>query len=84
MLPLSTLSSPPEHFNFATDVVDTWARKDLNLLAMQWTDDRGSLRLQLSYEYFSKQSHKAAQLLTDLGAKPGDRVMIVLNRVPAW
>jgi medium-chain acyl-CoA synthetase len=84
MLSPSALSSPPEHFNFATDVVDAWASKNPDLMAMHWIDNGGSQSSKLSYGYFSKQSHKAAQLLTDLGGRRGDRVMIVLNRVPAW
>lgn len=81
---LESAISPPEYFNFATDIVDQWARKDPGLVALQWIDDDLVEPLRFTYEHFSRHSHKAANLLTALGAKPGDRVMIVLNRVPAW
>ncbi|RMZ83126.1 hypothetical protein DV738_g1269, partial [Chaetothyriales sp. CBS 135597] len=81
---LNSVISPPPYFNFATDVVDQWARKDPNLVALQWIDDDLPEPLSFTYDHFSKQSSRAARLLLDLGAKPGDRVMIVLNRVPAW
>ncbi|KIW09854.1 hypothetical protein PV08_11955 [Exophiala spinifera] len=86
MVPFTTdnVFSPPPSFNFATDVVDGWARKDPSLLALQWIDDDVSKPLSFTYEHFSRQSCKAARLLLALGAKPGDRVMIILNRVPAW
>lgn len=80
----SILSSPPDHFNFANDVVDAWAHEKPDLLAMHWINDGGLESAKLTYAYFSKQSQKAAQLLFNLGARRGDRVMIVLNRVPAW
>ncbi|KAK6386156.1 hypothetical protein LTS17_001731 [Exophiala oligosperma] len=75
---------PPEYFNFAADVVDRWSESDPGLLAMQWISDQSKTPLKLTYEHFSVQSNKAAALLRKLGAKPGDRVMMVLNRVPAW
>jgi len=74
----------PEYFNFATDVVDKWAEKTPALRAMLWTNDNGAPARGLSYRYFSEQSQKAARLLTNLGIKRGDRLMIMLNRVPAW
>lgn len=80
----SDVVSPPKWFNFAIDVVDRWAAQDPNLPALQWIDDNSSEPHCYSYGYFSEQSKKAAQLLIDLGARAGDRVILILNRVPAW
>ena len=33
----------PENFNFAYDVVDAWAAKEPDKLAMLWTNDEGAL-----------------------------------------
>ena len=74
----------PEYFNFATDVVDGWADSDPRLQAMLWTDDQQAQPLFLTYSHFRDQSHKAAHLLRQMGVKPGDRLMITLNRIPAW
>ena len=32
----------PEAFNFGYDVIDAWARKDRNRLAMIWVDQKGN------------------------------------------
>lgn len=81
---IDSIASPPRHFNFAKDVLDRRAKEDPKLQALQWIDDRAGDLQSFSYGYFSTQSKKAASLLVELGARPGDRVMIMLNRVPAW
>ena len=32
----------PEYYNFGFDVIDAWAKKDRNRLAMIWTDQKGN------------------------------------------
>lgn len=81
---LEDIASPPQYFNFATDVVDRRAKESPNLQALQWINDSSTEPESYSYGYFSTESKKAAGLLVQLGAKPGDRVMMMLNRVPAW
>jgi len=81
---LALVSNPPDHFNFAIDVVDRWARERPELLAMYWISDEHPVPLKLTYAYFSAESQRAAKMLVELGAKPGDRLMIILNRCPAW
>jgi adenosine deaminase CECR1 len=74
----------PASFNFATDVVDKWAAHTPPLTAMLWSDGKKGPPKKFTYEYFSTRSHHAAHLLTRLGAKKGDRMIILLPRVPAW
>ncbi|EEP80545.1 hypothetical protein UREG_05387 [Uncinocarpus reesii 1704] len=74
----------PEYFNFALHVVDKWAAIRPSPQALLWVDQKGRNPLSLDYAYFSKRSHQAAELLTRLGVKKGDRVIIILPRVPAW
>lgn len=81
---LQDVVAPPQYFNFATDVVDRWAHHNPTLEAQQWTNDDTSEAICFSYRYFSLASKKAARLLVDLGANVGDRVFLMLNRVPAW
>jgi len=80
----------PEAFNFATDVIDVWASQEPQLNAMIWTS-RGpetnlkSSRKDLTYRHFSEASHRAAKWLREqLGVAKGDRVMVMLPRVPEW
>ena len=72
----------PEHFNFASDVIGKWA-SDPNKLAMLWLGQNGEER-QLTYTYFAEQSSRAANAFIQLGIKKGDRVMVMLPRLPEW
>ncbi|ODH27673.1 hypothetical protein ACO22_04134 [Paracoccidioides brasiliensis] len=74
----------PEYFNFTLDVVEKWAAQSPSLQAMLWVDQHGKRSLSLDFAYFSRQSHRVAELLTRLGARRGNRMIIVLPRVPAW
>ncbi|OAX84931.1 hypothetical protein ACJ72_00684 [Emergomyces africanus] len=74
----------PEHFNFAYDVVDKWAAQLPSPQAMLWVDQNGKNQLSLDFAHFSRQSNRVAELLVRLGARRGDRMIIVLPRVPAW
>lgn len=74
----------PQHFNFALDVVDHWASQPGNLQAMQWVSQDESCTRNLTFEYFSRQSHRISVLFDKLGIKGGDTMIIVLPRVPEW
>ncbi|OJI98314.1 hypothetical protein ASPVEDRAFT_147559 [Aspergillus versicolor CBS 583.65] len=74
----------PDAFNFALDVVDVWAAKSPPLEAMLWVSSDGLSHKSLSYRYFSRQSHRIALLLEQLGVQPGDTMLMVLPRLPAW
>ncbi len=72
----------PEQFNFAIDVIGQWA-SDPNKLAMLWLGQDGEER-QLTYAYFAEQSSRAANAFAKLGIKKGDRIMVMLPRLPEW
>ncbi|KAJ9263250.1 hypothetical protein DTO212C5_7676 [Paecilomyces variotii] len=74
----------PETFNFATDVIDYWASKFPGLRAMYWTSRATGECRTLDYNHFSRESHRVATLLRQLGMKAGDRLIIILPRVTAW
>ena len=73
----------PEHFNFATDVIDRWAEFDRNKLAMIWTNPQGDER-KFTFREMSQLSTQAANLLLASGLKRGDRVLVLLPRLPEW
>ncbi len=73
----------PEDFNFGYDVIDAWADKDRNKLAMIWTDQMGNEKKYSFYD-LKKHSNQAANILIKFGIKKGDRVMLMLPRVPEW
>ena len=73
----------PEYFNFAYDIIDMWAEKDRNKLAMIWTNQHGEERFFTFYE-MARLSNQAANLLIKLGVRKGDRVFIMVPRLPEW
>src|SRR4051812_17789083 len=73
----------PSHFNFARDVVEDWARKTPDALALWWVDDAGHEQ-RFTFSQLARQLRKAAAMFAGLGISPGDRVLTILPRVPQW
>ncbi len=73
----------PEYFNYAYDVIDRWARKDRNKLCMIWTNQFGDERRFTFFE-MARLSNQAANLLIKLGVRRGDRVFMMVRRLPEW
>ena len=72
----------PERFNWAYEVFDRWA-EDPSKLAMLWVSHDGSPR-NVTYSELATRSKRAANALVGLGARPGDRILIMLPRVVEW
>lgn len=73
----------PERFNFATDVIDRWAAERPDATALLWSDERGEEHA-YSFRDLRQRSLEAAHALTGLGLAKGDRVFVMLPRVPEW
>ncbi|NXD31290.1 ACSM3 synthetase, partial [Spelaeornis formosus] len=80
----------PEYFNFASDVLDEWARlekvdgKKTPNPAFWWINDEGE-EVKWSFEELGSLSRKTANVLSvACGLQRGDRVIAVLPRVPEW
>ncbi|KAH1184020.1 hypothetical protein KIL84_014636, partial [Mauremys mutica] len=80
----------PEHFNFASDVLDKWSQmekngeRDSSIPALWWVGDQGN-EVRWSFEELGFLSRKAANVLSDAcGLKKGDRVIVMLPRIPEW
>jgi acetyl-CoA synthetase len=73
----------PEHFNFGFDVVDRYAEQGTRR-ALVWTDPSGTEVTEYTFGDISRLSNQAANMLRSLGVKKGDRVFIMLGRVPEW
>jgi medium-chain acyl-CoA synthetase len=71
----------PSEFNFGA-VIDRFA-SDPARVALLWEDQDGN-RARLTFRDISQQSNRVANVLTGLGLKPGDPIMIVLPRIPLW
>ncbi|AHY45706.1 Acyl-coenzyme A synthetase/AMP-(fatty) acid ligase [Rubrobacter radiotolerans] len=70
----------PERFNFGRDVVDAW---EADRPAMLWVGADGSER-RLTFGEFSLLSNRFANVFRDLGVEKGDRVMVLMGKVPEW
>ena len=71
----------PADFNFGRDVVDRLAREDrLGLLAL---DAQGSRR-DYTFAQIADASQRWAAVLRDAGVRAGDRVIVVLPKIPDW
>ncbi|MEJ1273908.1 acyl-CoA synthetase medium-chain family member 5 [Cricetulus griseus] len=79
----------PEYFNFAHDVLDEWSRLEKAghrppNPAFWWVNGSGA-EVKWTFEELGKQSRKAANVLEGVcGLQPGDRMMLVLPRLPDW
>ena len=69
----------PEHFNFAYDVMDEWAKEKPEKLALLWTNDEGE-SIRFSFSDLKEQSDRAAAYFMQLGIGKGDMVMLILKR----
>jgi len=72
----------PAYFNFATDVIGRWAQ-DPGKLAMLWIGQNGEER-SITFAEFAEGSNRAAHAFIQLGMQKGDRVMVMLPRIPQW
>ena len=72
----------PATFNFGADVVDAWAR-DPSKPALVWCDARGNER-RLTFDDVARASNRLANRLASRGVVKGDRVIVMLPRIPEW
>ncbi|XP_011385661.1 acyl-coenzyme A synthetase ACSM4, mitochondrial isoform X1 [Pteropus vampyrus] len=79
----------PKKFNFAGDVLDQWSQKEKTgerpaNPALWWVNGKGD-EVKWSFGELGSLSRKAANVLTkSCGLERGDRVAVILPRVPEW
>jgi acyl-coenzyme A synthetase/AMP-(fatty) acid ligase len=74
----------PERFNFARDVVDAWALREPRRLALLAVDQAGANPRRFTFADLSRASNEAANFLATQGIGRGDRVLVMLPRIPEW
>lgn len=74
----------PLNFNFATDVIDKWADQRPAGLALWHVCNETGAEVKLSFREVAEQSRRAANFLRHCGIQRGDRVLLMLPRVPQW
>src|SRR6266850_331430 len=71
----------PERFNFVRDTLEPWATTDR--LGIVQFDDAGNEQ-RLSYRALSERTNRVANVLRARGVTHGDRVFIMVGRLPEW
>lgn len=72
----------PERFNFGADVVDAWAA-ERDGPAVAWENAAGETAL-LRFSDVARLSNRLADALRRAGVCKGDRVLVMLPRIPEW
>jgi acetyl-CoA synthetase len=73
----------PEYYNFGFDEIDRHGLSDRNRLAMIWINQEGCEKT-FTFRQLMNLSNSAANMLLKYGIAKGDRVIIMLPRVPEW
>jgi len=68
-------------FNFGSDVVDYWAERNPELPALIWANADGDEKT-FTYADIARLSDHCASLLASYGIVQGDRVLVILPRIP--
>jgi len=72
------------NFNFATDVIDDWARRQPDALALWCIDESGRQERKLTFAGLAAETQRAANYFQSCGIKHGDPVLVILPRIPEW
>ena len=72
----------PETFNFGHDVVDAQAIRN-DKPALIWCNAQGQER-RFNFSDIRRLTNQLANLLTKKGLKKGDRIIVMLPRIPEW
>lgn len=74
----------PSRFNYARDVVDAWAGREPDRPALLAVAADGQRAVSYSFGDLAELSDRVAAVLDAHGLRRGDRVLVMLPRVPAW
>ncbi|MBO0767084.1 MAG: AMP-binding protein, partial [Solirubrobacterales bacterium] len=73
-----------ERYNPVLAIVESWAREDPQAPAVLSLDAAGEIVAEQTAADLAAASRKAARALLAAGIGKGDRVFVMLGRVPAW
>jgi acetyl-CoA synthetase len=74
----------PARYNPVLAIVERWAAEEPEALALLSIDGDGEVLAAHSVADVARESRRAARALQALGVSKGDRVFVMLPRVPAW
>ncbi len=74
----------PDDFNYARHVVDDWARRKPDKLALVAVGPGGGRARRFTFGDLARASNRSANFLAAQGVRKGDRVFVMLPRIPEW
>jgi acyl-coenzyme A synthetase/AMP-(fatty) acid ligase len=74
----------PEIWNYGRDVLDAWAAREPEKLALVAVGPDGNNVRRFSFADMARWSDRAARFLAERGVAKGDRVFVMLPRIPDW
>jgi acetyl-CoA synthetase len=74
----------PDVFNPTIDIVEAWAGREREALALVSLDGTGGVVAGQTTSDLARESRRCARALAAAGIGKGDRVFVMLPRVPAW
>src|SRR5262245_54208639 len=78
------IQEPPSHFNFARDGMERWARERPDALALWWVNESDASEQKISFGQLADKFRRATTFFNTVGIQRGDRVLIILPRLPQW
>ena len=74
----------PTHFNFARDVVESWAKERPDSPALWCINEVKATEQKFTFGHVAENLRRAASFFDQLGLKRGDRALIIAPRVQQW
>ena len=74
----------PVCFNFASDIMERRAKLRPHDPALWCVDESGGQEQRFTFAQLAEQFRRAAHFFHTLGVQRGDRVLVILPRVPQW
>ena len=74
----------PHHFNFTSDVLDGWTRVRPHAPALWCVNAVTGAEQRFTFAQLTALSSQAANFLRAAGVQRGDRVLLMLPRLPQW
>jgi acetyl-CoA synthetase/medium-chain acyl-CoA synthetase len=78
------MENVPEFFNFSSDVMDKWARIQPDVVGLWCVDTAAGREYKYTFKDIAALSRQCANFLKAQGIGRGDRVLLMLPRVPQW
>ncbi len=80
----SEAPTAPRNFNFATCVLDSWVARTPEAAALWYVNPGSGEELKFTFSQIAAQSCQAANFMSASGIRRGDRVLVMLPRIPQW